>query len=251
RSYLNQVTDLQAQTLYLSAIAGGATGVGGLALLVIRKIDEHGLGHFLALAAGMMAAAALWSLTLPALQYEGAALYVLGAMAAGAGVMKALDFLLPHEHPHEYEGSKRAFRTALLMSSAIALHNLPEGFAVGATPADAAGGTALSIGLQNIPEGMIVATALWAAGMNKWFAAAIALATGLVEPVGAMAGLYVSDYFEMGSPIAMGLAAGAMFFVVWHEMWPEARKRLNSNKAQITLGAALVSTSLVLNWIGA
>jgi len=223
------------QAVEFSAIAGAATGLGGMALLVMKKIDDKGLGLFIAIAGGMMAAAAVMSLFIPAIQTEGALMVALVATAAGYGVMTALDQTLPHEHPvagQAMVGNQR-LRMALLMTIAIGLHNVPEGFAVGASAGNlnGASGTALSIGLQNIPEGLIVATALWSIGVHKALAALAALLTGLVEPVGAGLGVITADSWAMGTPASMAFAAGAMAFVVCNEISPTAHREAETAKA--------------------
>ncbi|WP_370263010.1 ZIP family metal transporter [Limnobacter sp.] len=250
-------TPAKLRAVELSAIAGAATGLGGMALLVMRKIDDQGLGLFIAIAAGMMAAAAVISLFLPALQTEGALAVALVASAAGYGLMTMVDQTLPHEHPvagpAQQAGAER-LRMAMLMTIAIGLHNLPEGFAVGASAgagAAANNGAALSIGLQNIPEGLIVATALWSIGVSKGMAALAALLTGLVEPVGAAVGVVASDAWPMGTPAAMAFAAGAMAFVVFNEMIPESVKMTGKIKTLYTAGVSTVLTALALGWMGA
>ncbi|MFP5482298.1 MAG: ZIP family metal transporter [Gammaproteobacteria bacterium] len=243
------------QAVEFSAIAGAATGLGGMALLVMKKIDDKGLGLFIAIAGGMMAAAAVMSLFIPAIQTEGALMVVLVATAAGYGVMTVLDQTLPHEHPvagPEMAGNQR-LRMALLMTIAIALHNVPEGFAVGASAGNlnGASGAAFSIGLQNIPEGLIVATALWSIGVHKALAALAALATGLVEPLGAGLGVITADSWAMGTPASMAFAAGAMAFVVCNEMIPESIKMTGKLKTIYTAGVSTVLTAIALGWMGA
>lgn len=248
-------TPAQLQAVKLSAIAGAATGLGGIALLVMKKIDDKGLGLFIAIAGGMMAAAAAVSLFLPAIQTDGALVLALVASAAGYGVMTILDQTLPHEHPvagAEMAGAERT-RMALLMTIAIALHNIPEGFAVGASMGNlnGASGTALSIGMQNIPEGLIVATALWSIGIHKAVATLAALATGLVEPVGAAIGVLVAETWPMGTPASMAFAAGAMAFVVCNEMIPESFKMTGKIKTIYSAGISTVLTAIALAWMGA
>ena len=243
------------QAVEFSAIAGAATGLGGMALLVMKKIDDKGLGLFIAIAGGMMAAAAAMSLFIPVIQAEGALMVALVATAAGYGVMTVLDQTLPHEHPvagPEMAGNQR-MRIALLMTIAIALHNVPEGFAVGASAGNlnGASGTAFSIGLQNIPEGLIVATALWSIGVHKALAALAALATGLVEPIGAALGVITADSWAMGTPASMAFAAGAMAFVVCNEMIPESIKMTGKLKTIYTAGVSTVLTAIALGWMGA
>lgn len=248
-------TPAKLQAVEFSAIAGAATGLGGMALLVMKKIDDKGLGLFIAIAGGMMAAAAAISLFMPALQTEGAWMLVLVATAAGYGVMTVLDQTLPHEHPvagNEMTGKAR-IRMAFLMTVAIALHNVPEGFAVGASAGNlnGASGTAFSIGLQNIPEGLIVATALWSIGIHKAVAALAALATGLVEPIGAGIGAITADAWSMGTPASMAFAAGAMAFVVSNEMIPESIKMTGKMKTIYAAGLSAFMTAIALGWMGA
>jgi len=246
---------VKLQAVEFSAIAGAATGLGGMALLVMKKIDDKGLGLFIAIAGGMMAAAAVVSLFLPAVQTDGALMVALVATAAGYGLMTLLDQTLPHEHPvagPEMTGQARV-HTALLMTVAIALHNVPEGFAVGASAGNLNGssGTAFSIGLQNIPEGLIVATALWSIGIHKALSALAALATGLVEPIGAGIGVITADSWLMGTPASMAFAAGAMAFVVCNEMIPESIKMTGRMKSIYATGVSTVLTAIALGWMGA
>lgn len=210
-----------------SAVAGAATGLGAMCLLVIRKLEERGLAVFMALAAGMMFAAAAFSLSRPAVAvatWPWAAEVAL-AVAIGYALMAALDRLLPHLHPTPANAAAGAHRTLLLIVIAIAAHNFPEGLAVGAGFAGGSAlgwSTALAIGVQNIPEGLIVATALWAYGFSRARAAAGALATGLLEPIGAVAGVLIAGSSAVALPWALGLAAGAMLFVVLDELVPES-----------------------------
>lgn len=239
-----------------SAIAGAVTGVGALALLVMRKIDDRGLGLFIAVAAGMMAAAAIVSLFLPALFTPHAAGLVLVSTLAGYGLMAVLDQSLPHEHPvtgAEQQGADR-LHLASLMVVAISIHNLPEGFAVGASIGNGINGsvgTALSIGLQNIPEGLIVATALWSIGVSKPLAALAAFGTGLVEPVGASIGVLSAQVWPQGTPASMAFAAGAMAFVVVNEMLPESMKMTGKLKTLYVTGLSTLVTAIALGWMGA
>lgn len=239
-----------------STVAGAATGLGALALITMRKIDARGLGLFIGISAGMMAAAALVSLFLPAMLVDGAAYIAVVAALAGYCLMALLDQTLPHEHPvagPAMQGQPRN-RMAKLMVIAIAIHNVPEGFAVGASMGNGSTGsvgTAFSIGLQNIPEGLIVATALWSIGMRKHWAALLALGTGLVEPLGAGFGVLFAQAWPMGTPASMALAAGAMAFVVVNEMIPEAVKMTGQLKTLYAAGMSAALTAFALGWMGA
>jgi ZIP family zinc transporter len=131
---------------------------------------------------------------------------------------------LPHQHlPATRVGSSA--RSAMLVAVAIALHNLPEGLAVGAATAGGSGSAVtVGIALQNMPEGLVVATALTSLGVARLAAFGVAFATGLLEPVGGLIGASVAGGSAIALPWALSAAAGAMLFVVLHEMLPQLRK---------------------------
>jgi ZIP family zinc transporter len=118
------------------------------------------------------------------------------------------------------------------------LHNLPEGMAIGVgfSHADLAVGVPLTtaIAIQDIPEGLAVALALRGGGMSALSAVLVAAATGIVEPIGALVGVGLTGGLELAYPIGLGLAAGAMIFVVSHEVIPETHR--NGHQTPATLG---------------
>jgi len=197
----------------------------------------------LGLAGGMMLAASFFSLLVPAVQTVAAsaapmALGILTAIAflAGTKLMQQMDRRFPHAHVERLDESTAAPRLGLVVA-AIALHNLPEGLAVGvAAAAGADHGMTLGIALQNIPEGWIVASALLALGASPLRAAAIALATGLVEPVGGLFGVIATSIAGAALPLALAAAAGAMLWVVAHELIPASHKP--GREAAATAGLA-------------
>ncbi len=137
------------------------------------------------------------------------------------------------------------------MVVAIAVHNLPEGFAVGAGygGGDAIGwGIALSIGMQNIPEGLIVATALWSIGASRGMAFALALATGLLEPLGAAIGVFAVGDSTILLPWALAISAGAMMFVIKEELIPESLNGapFRSVTLSFALGSIVMATILTV-----
>ncbi len=235
------------------ALLGGAAGfaataLGALPALVIRAMPQRVEDSLLGLAAGMMLAAAAFSLLLPGLD-AGAA--ILGSQPLGAGVvvvgmalgvilMLGLDAFTPHEHDKTgpcgpgYENCGRIW----LFVFAIALHNLPEGMAIGVSFAkgDMSVGLPLTtaIALQDIPEGLAVALSLRAAGFARGLSVLVAAASGLLEPIGALLGVGLSSGLALAYPIGLGLAAGAMIFVVSHEVIPETHR--NGHQTPATLG---------------
>ncbi len=222
---------MAAQGLQASLLAGMATGLGAIPVLFMRRPQAGAMAPMLGLAGGMMLAASLFSLLVPAVQEVTASTtpWALGiataaALMAGAAAMQRLDHRLPHEHVETVETSGMQPQVALVVA-AIALHNVPEGLAVGvAAAAGADHGMSLGIALQNIPEGWIVASAMIALGAAPLRAALIALGTGLVEPVGGLFGVIASSMAGAALPLALAAAAGAMLWVVSHELIPASHR---------------------------
>jgi len=169
----------------------------------------------------------------------GAAVVVVG-MALGVLLMLGLDAFTPHEHersgPHGPD-SARLGRVWLFVF-AITLHKLPEGMAIGVgfAHADLSIGLPLAaaIALQAVPEGLAVALALRSAGQSPAAAVLLAGATGLMEPLGAVLGVGLASGLAVAYPIGLGLAAGAMIFVVSHEVIPETHR--NGHQTPATIG---------------
>lgn len=235
------------------ALLGGtaafaATALGALPALVMRSLSRRTEDSMLGLAAGMMLAASAFSLLLPGLEAAeamygsasaGAAVVVAG-MLLGALLMLGLDEFTPHEHDKSGPcgpGYERCGRIWLFVF-AIALHNLPEGMAIGVgfSQADMAVGLPLTtaIALQDIPEGLAVALALRGAGFAPGFAVLVAAASGLLEPLGALLGVGLSSGLAVAYPLGLGLAGGAMLFVVSHEVIPDTHR--NGHQTFATLG---------------
>lgn len=241
---------MAAKGLEASLLAGAATGLGAIPVLMLRRPSERLMAPMLGLAGGMMLAASLFSLLVPAAQtvMASAAVWSLGiatagALLAGVAAMHMLDRRLPHEHVEEVESSGIQPNVALVVA-AIAIHNVPEGLAVGvAAAAGADHGMSLGIALQNIPEGWIVASAMVTLGAAPLRAALIALGTGLVEPVGGLFGVIASTVAGAALPMALAAAAGAMLWVVSHEMIPASHKpgRVGAGTAGLAAGFAVMT----------
>lgn len=232
----------------LAGLAGfAATTLGALPALGLRSLGQRGSDVLLGFGAGMMLAAASFSLIVPGLDAGetmtgsrglGAAVVVIG-MALGVWLMMMLDAMTPHEHEHCGScGPETRMGRVWLFVNAIALHNLPEGMAMGVSfsQADMAVGLPLStaIAIQDVPEGLAVAVALRAVGMSPLKAVGIAALSGFMEPLGALIGVGLSSSFALFYPGGLGLAAGAMIFVVSHEVIPETHR--NGHEKAATLG---------------
>lgn len=196
-------------------------------------------------------------------QTAAAGLSAMGLML-GMGMMLAIDKAMPHEHPvlppaaqgHAAQwappGQVESARRVWLMVLAILIHNVPEGLAVGAAysgaslgmPAEdaahAGASVALAIGLQNMPEGLIVAMALRSLGKGAGFSWGVAALSGLAEPLGAILGLWALGSMPAFYPVGLAVAAGAMIFVVSHEIIPETHRNGFESLASVTLMAGFV-----------
>jgi ZIP family zinc transporter len=242
-------------TLFTAA----ATGAGALPVLVAQHISARVQDAMLGFGAGVMLAATAFSLIVPGIaagealtgSHAWAAGIVAFGVTAGGVAMLALDRMLPHEHFIKgVEGAQRQdLKRIWLFVLAIAIHNVPEGLAVGVgfgTENSAAGvALALGIGIQNIPEGLVVALALITVGYSRGFAAAVALASGLVEPVGGLIGAGVLSISRLMLPWGLAFAAGAMLFVVSHEIIPESHRKGHEREATVGLLAGFVTMMLL------
>jgi ZIP family zinc transporter len=226
-----------------------ATSIGAIPALFIKDIPRKLSDAMLGFAAGMMLAAAAFSLLLPGVEagteflnspFWGGAIVIFG-MAIGVVLMQGLDEFIPHEHLDSGPcgAGHEKCSGAWLFVFAIALHNLPEGMAIGVGYAqgDLSIGIPLTtaIALQDIPEGLAVAITLRATGFKPGFSVLIAIATGLLEPIGALLGVSLAGGYFITYPIGLGLAGGAMLFVVSHEIIPETHGAGNKTLATIGL----------------
>lgn len=245
--------------LLASLGAGLMTGVGAVPVLFGRRPSQRWNDAMLGFAAGVMLSASYFSLILPALDsgtgtYGGtlAAALVAGAgIALGAGFVGLLNIVLPHEHfVSGPEGADPgAIARIWLFVFAITIHNFPEGMAVGVGfgGGDVANGMSLAIGigLQNAPEGLAVALALAGQGYARGWAFAVALLTGLIEPVGGLFGVWAVHASTMILPLGLSFAAGAMLFIISHEIIPETHRHGHQAAATTGLTAGLILMMLL------
>ncbi len=239
--------------LLASLMAGLATGVGALPVFTARKVPERLKDGLLGFAAGVMLAASFFSLLLPSLDaserlYGGsvaAASIAVAGLLLGVGALALINERAPHEHfVLGQEGPPTAeLRKIWLFIVAITIHNFPEGLAVGvgfgSGDIDNGISLAIGIGLQNMPEGLAVALALTGEGYSRRHAFLVALLTGLVEPVGGLLGAGVVVIAQPLLPWGLAFAAGAMLYVISHEIIPETHRRGFQNEATTGLTVGL------------
>lgn len=243
---------LQLDSFYY-ALAGGmsgfiATATGALLIYFTQTTSVRTQDSLLGFAAGMMLAASAFSLILPGIEaaqeildqpFLASAIVALG-LGFGTVMMLGLNYLTPHGQASEVLCGPECQRLngVWLFVFAIALHNLPEGMAIGIsfTHGDLKIGLPLTLAIviQDIPEGFAVALALRSVGLSSNKAFLIGAATGVLEPLGAMLGFAMSSSLVLAYPLSMGLAAGAMIFVVCHEVIPETHR--NGHQAAATTG---------------
>lgn len=206
-------------------------------------------------AAGVMVAASVWSLLIPAIeQSEG--MGKLSFIPAAAGFLLGILFLLlldriiPHLHMNssEAEGPKSTLSKTAMLVLAVTLHNIPEGMAVGVVYAGllygnmeitSAGALALSLGIaiQNFPEGAIISMPLQAEGVSKPKSFFYGVLSGVAEPLGALLTIFAASFFVPVMPYLLSFAAGAMIYVVVEEMIPEMSAGKHSNTGTISFAA--------------
>ena len=225
--------------LVASLLAGLATGVGALPVLLTRRISDRLLDSMLGFSAGIMLAATFFSLLIPAIDLGGIWVAVFGIII-GAIALHLADRFIPHFHPVSgSEGPSSRLSRIWLFVFAITIHNFPEGLAVGVSfgSGDVTAGlvVAIAIGLQNMPEGLAVALPLLIEGYSKQRSIWYATLTGLVEPIGGVLGVTLVHIFHSILPWALAFAAGAMLFVISDEIIPETHRKGFEREATFSL----------------
>lgn len=225
----------------------GAAGVFFMKKSLSSKVQRSLTGF----AAGVMVAASIWSLLIPAMEQSesmGKWAFVPAVVGFWVGILflLLLDFVIPHLHMNsdEAEGPKSSLQKTTMLVLAVVLHNIPEGMAVGVVYAGVVSGSvnitmmgalALSIGIaiQNFPEGAIISMPLHAEGVKKPKAFAYGVLSGIVEPIGAILTILAADLVVPVLPYLLSFAAGAMIYVVVEELIPEMSEGEHSNLGTI------------------
>ena len=216
------------------------TSLGAASVFFLKKsLGDHIQRALTGFAAGVMVAASIWSLLIPAMDQSealGKLAFFPAAMGFWLGILflLLLDHIIPHLHRNsqQAEGPHSQLQRTTMMVLAVTLHNIPEGMAVGVVYAGylsgtaqitAAGALALSLGIaiQNFPEGAIISMPLRAEGMSKGRAFWGGVLSGVVEPIGAVLTILAASVIVPALPYLLSFAAGAMLYVVVEELIPE------------------------------
>ena len=236
------------QVFYGILIPFLGTSIGSACVFFMKKaLSDYIQRSLTGFAAGVMVAASVWSLIIPAIEqseYLGKLSFLPAAVGFWIGILFLLflDHIIPHLHrfSQQAEGPKSKLKKTTMMILAVTLHNIPEGMAVGVvyagyltgnTQITATGALALSLGIaiQNFPEGAIISMPLRAEGMKKAKAFAGGVLSGIVEPIGAVLTIIAAGLIVPALPYLLSFAAGAMLYVVVEELIPEMSQGEHSN----------------------
>lgn len=241
------------------------TTAGAASVFFLRhKLKAAVQKSLLGFASGVMVAASVWSLLIPAMEMSGsmgrlAFIPAVAGLALGFGFLLFMDEKIPHLHLGESkaEGPKSSLKKTTMLVLAVTLHNIPEGMAVGVVFAGVlannsevtmAGAFALAVGIaiQNFPEGAIISLPLRSEeGMNRGKAFVYGTLSGAVEPVAGGVTVLLSGFLEPILPYLLALAAGAMLYVVVEELIPEANEGEHSNIGTIGFAAGFAVMMLL------
>ncbi len=211
---------------------GGATIIGAAIGFCVKNVSHKVNDMILSFAAGIMLAAAVGGLVVPAFELvSGTQLLIpVAGIFAGALFLNFMDRVTPHLHKiagtdEESHAKNKNLSKALLFVLAVAIHNLPEGMAAGVSfgndDVSAAITVAVGIALQNIPEGIVTVSPLVMSGVSRGRAFLLATATGFIEVVGCLLGFYVANVSAAILPFALAFAGGTMLYIISDEMIPE------------------------------
>lgn len=238
---------MNAQMLQIVTLPFLGTALGAACVFLMKRQMSELLKKSLSgFAAGVMVAASVWSLLVPAMEASsgyGKLAFIPAVIGFWIGILFLLflDNAVPHMHiNHEKEGPVSRLSPTTMLVLAVTLHNIPEGMAVGVvyagfisgnTDITLLGALALSIGIaiQNFPEGAIVSMPLRAEGLSRKRAFAYGALSGIVEPLAAIFMVFFAEHFVPAMPYLLSFAAGAMIYVVVEELIPEISEGFHSN----------------------
>ena len=246
--------------ILVTAAAGmGGTGLGGLFSCCFRRDSDRVISILLSFAAGVMTAVVCFDLLTDAVWPEGAAgrtslLLVTAGVLGGYGVIGLLDAAVDHGRDWRYtDDSRGLFLAGVVMAAAIALHNVPEGMVIGASFAGVKTGglsrgllMAAVIGLHNIPEGMAVAVPLISGNMGKPQAVLATTVTGAPTVLGAVLGYYLGTMGPLALALSLSFASGAMLYVVFGELLPEAERMWRSKLPALAAIAGIITGMVIV-----
>lgn len=246
------------QGLLYSFLAGAGTALGAMLLFIFGQPGKNSLSVLLGFAGGIMLGISVFELLPEAVAFGAMTTAIIGFLL-GCGMMYGVDRILPHSHmsssddmvvenPEKLKNMNPMLRIGYLILFGIALHNLPEGLAIGAgVEASPELGLmiALAIGLHNVPEGLAIAGPLKAGGLSMGTVLLLTLLAGLMAPLGTAIGLLIMQVSPVMIGGALAFAAGAMVYIVNDELIPQANK-MNNHLANAGLISGLLLAFVLL-----
>jgi len=239
-----------ADILVLSTLAGLATGLGGL-IVLIKRPGKKVLGFLMGLAAGIMITLSFLQLISEALKISGLPLATSG-FVIGSLLIFFLDYVLPHKYFSVDEKGAidgRLLKSGILIAMGISLHNFPEGIAVasGYSYLPRLGLViAIAMAVHNIPEGIAISLPVYMGGASKLAAFRLALVSGLVEPLGALVATLFLEHFQDLVPFGLAFAGGVMVFVTLDELIPVAHERGHEHFTSLGIIMGCITTFMLL-----
>ncbi|MEC0183879.1 ZIP family metal transporter [Paenibacillus peoriae] len=236
-----------------SLISALSTGLGAVPILFMRNVTHRLRDVLLAYAAGIMTSASVYNLIPEAIQHSN--WFVLSAgILLGCLVLLVMERYIPHADLEDPDSKTFQLESkSFLIIAAITLHNLPEGLSVGVSYASETQNLgnliAFSIGLQNAPEGFIVALFLVNQNIGRFKALGIATLTGAVEIMTSLIGFYLSSWVNGLVPYGLAFAAGAMMFIVYKELIPESHGDGNQRIATFSFILGLITMIGLTEWL--
>ena len=235
----------------VAGVAG--TGLGGAGAAALVRPKRNVLSGALGFSAGAMLAILAFSLVPQALRVGGLGWTVAG-LVAGVGLVSLIDLVVPHVHAFSGDReSARFLATGAVIGLGIAMHNLPEGMAIGAAYARGTGpglAVAVAIALQNVPEGVAMGLPLVAGRVAPLRVVGATLLAGLPMGAGGALGAALGSLSPAALAVALGLAAGAMLFITGDELMPAAHEMGRGHQAAFGLVAGVIVGTITLSWLG-
>ncbi|ADM71839.1 ZIP family metal transporter [Paenibacillus sp. SEL3] len=236
-----------------SFISALSTGLGAVPILFMRNITHRLRDVLLAYAAGIMTSASVYNLIPEAIQHSNWFVLTAGILL-GCLVLLVMEMYIPHADLEDPDSKTFQLESkSFLIIAAITLHNLPEGLSVGVSYASETHNLgnliAFSIGLQNAPEGFIVALFLVNQNIGRFKALGIATLTGAVEIITSLIGFYLSSWVNGLVPYGLAFAAGAMMFIVYKELIPESHGDGNQRIATFSFILGLITMIGLTEWL--
>ncbi|QYK69360.1 MULTISPECIES: ZIP family metal transporter [Paenibacillus] len=236
-----------------SLISALSTGLGAVPILFMRNITHRLRDVLLAYAAGIMTSASVYNLIPEAIQHSNWFVLTAGILL-GCLVLLVMEMYIPHADLEDPDSKTFQLESkSFLIIAAITLHNLPEGLSVGVSYASETHNLgnliAFSIGLQNAPEGFIVALFLVNQNIGRFKALGIATLTGAVEIITSLIGFYLSSWVNGLVPYGLAFAAGAMMFIVYKELIPESHGDGNQRIATFSFILGLITMIGLTEWL--